>query len=161
MSVFKQPFVIFFIILLLVYIVDLLPNVIVYFDDATIENGALKIIEKSHTYGILPGRTDENFEYPGFFTDKKCFNVNNAVTITAKAGSVCFFNPHTVHGSSRNLTNQSRRAIILTYQPVNFPMLKNGRVRNCIRKPLSDNLQRSALHHRTTEINWSKDVSKL
>ena len=27
MSVFKQPFVIFFIILLLVYIVDLLPNV--------------------------------------------------------------------------------------------------------------------------------------
>ena len=111
--------------------VDLLPNVIVYFDDATLENGALHIVQKSHTKGVLPGRVNEDFEFPGFFTDKNSFNEQNAVPIIAKAGSVCFFNPHTVHGSMRNSTNQSRRAIILTYQPLNMPLLKNGRIRNC------------------------------
>jgi ectoine hydroxylase-related dioxygenase (phytanoyl-CoA dioxygenase family) len=141
--------------------VDLLPNVIIYFDDATIENGALKIIEKSHIHGILPGRTNEKFEYPGFFTDTNSFDPNDAVPIVAKAGSVCFFNPHTVHGSMRNLTNQSRRAAILTYQPLNFPMLKNGCVRNCAQGSDLHNSKKSIQLHATKTIKDIKDVSKL
>ena len=113
--------------------VDHLPNVIVYIDDATVENGALRIVKGSHKRGILPGRADEGFEFPGFFTDTSVFSDKNAVSILANAGSACFFDPHTVHGSMGNATNKSRRAIILTYQPRNFPLLKNGRIRNCVR----------------------------
>lgn len=112
--------------------VDHLPNVIVYFDDATVENGALRIVKGSHKCGVLPGRANEGFEYPGFFTDTSVFSASNAVSILANAGSACFFDPHTVHGSMGNRTNKSRRAIILTYQPRNFPLLKNGTIRNCV-----------------------------
>ena len=46
------------------------------------------------------------------------------------AGSAVFFDAHAVHGSLPNLSDLPRRAIVLTYQPAGFPMLKSGRIRN-------------------------------
>ena len=108
--------------------VDLLPNVMVTFDDATIENGCLQVIRGSHLHGCLPG-TDDGSQLGGFFTSADAFDAAQAVPMIAPAGSLIFFSPHAVHGSGANLSNQPRRAIILTYQPAGFAALKSGQPR--------------------------------
>ena len=58
------------------------------------------------------------------------FNETDAVDFHIKAGSLVFFNQHIVHGSGPNLSDQQRRAYIITYQPKDQPMLKSGVVNN-------------------------------
>ncbi len=48
--------------------VDLLPNVLLAFDDATEANGCLRVIRGSHTRGCLPGISDGS-QLGGFYTD--------------------------------------------------------------------------------------------
>jgi ectoine hydroxylase-related dioxygenase (phytanoyl-CoA dioxygenase family) len=50
--------------------------------------------------------------------------------IEVPAGSLIFFDPHLVHGSQPNRSPLPRRAIVLTYQPAGFPMLKSGGYRH-------------------------------
>lgn len=109
--------------------VDLLPNVYLAFDDATRENGCLKVIRRSHLKGCLPGTSDGS-QLGGFFTDPEVFNEDDQVYLEASAGSLVFFDPHTIHGSEPNHTGQHRRAMVMTYQPADFPALKTGRVLN-------------------------------
>jgi hypothetical protein len=109
--------------------VDQLPNVMVVLDDATADNGALRMIPGSHRQGRLPG-TDDGTQLGGFFTDPACFDESTAVTMTAPAGSLVFFSPHVVHGSLPNCSDQARRALIMTYQPAGHRLLKLDRVRN-------------------------------
>ena len=110
--------------------VDLMPNVLIYFDEATEENGPLLVVDKSHTRGILPGRKMKSDFPENFFTSKEEFCEEDIVSITAPAGSAVFFSPHIVHGSRPNLSPFPRRAIILTYQPAGHPTLKSKEVRN-------------------------------
>lgn len=109
--------------------VDRLPNVYLAFDDATEDNGCLRVIDRSHRQGCLPGTADGS-QLGGFFTDPDCFDEADAVSLALKAGSIAFFDAHTIHGSNPNLTDEARRAIVMTYQPAGFPMLKTGEVRN-------------------------------
>lgn len=109
--------------------VDLLPNVYLAFDDATRENGCLKVIDRSHLKGCLPG-TSDGTQLGGFFTDPGCFNEADEVLMEAPAGSLVFFDPHSIHGSAPNASDLPRRAIVMTYQPAGFPMLKTGKVCN-------------------------------
>jgi len=109
--------------------VDLLPNVMLAFDDAAENNGCFRVIRGSHTRGCLPG-SDDGTQLAGFFTDPDCFDKSQQVPMVVRAGSLIFFSPHLVHGSFPNHSNQPRRAIILTYQPANFPLLKSGEIRN-------------------------------
>ena len=66
----------------------------------------------------------------GFYTDKECFNIEHSVDLEAEAGSLIFFNPHLVHGSSANRSDQERRAYIITYQPTQRAALKSGEIQN-------------------------------
>ncbi|MBX3706701.1 MAG: phytanoyl-CoA dioxygenase family protein [Pseudomonadales bacterium] len=109
--------------------VDRLPNVMVLLDDASEANGALRMIPGSHRAGRLPG-TDDGTQLGGFYTDPDCFSEAAAVAMVAPAGSLVFFSPHVVHGSPPNRSAQQRRALILTYQPAGYRMLKLPRVRN-------------------------------
>jgi len=109
--------------------VDLLPNVYLAFDDATRENGCLKVIDRSHLNGCLPG-TSDGTQLGGFFTDPGCFDEADEVLMEAPAGSLVFFDPHSIHGSAPNESDRPRRAIVMTYQPADFPMLKTGQVCN-------------------------------
>ncbi len=109
--------------------VDLLPNVYLAFDDASAENGCLRVIDKSHLRGCLPGKTDGS-QLAGFFTDPACFDEKDQVLLEAPAGSLVFFDPHSIHGSEPNRSSNPRRAMVLTYQPADYPMLKTGEVRN-------------------------------
>jgi hypothetical protein len=109
--------------------VDLLPNVMLAFDEATEANGCFRAIRGSHTKGCLPG-TDNGTQLGGFYTDPGCFDESEQVPFVVPAGSLIFFNPHVVHGSLANHSDQPRRAMVLTYQPAGFPALKSGEVRN-------------------------------
>ena len=109
--------------------VDQLPNVYVAFDDATEANGCLRVIDRSHRQGCLPGTADGS-QLGGFFTDPSCFDEHDAVSLPLTAGSMVFFDAHTVHGSNPNRTRYPRRAIVMTYQPAGYPMLKTGEIRN-------------------------------
>jgi len=109
--------------------VDRLPNVYLAFDDATEANGCLRVIDRSHCSGCLPGTLDGS-QLGGFFTDPQCFDEQDAVSLTLAAGSIAFFDAHTIHGSNPNQTGEARRAMIMTYQPYGFPMLKTGEIRN-------------------------------
>jgi hypothetical protein len=111
--------------------VDHLPNVMVTFDDATLQNGCLQVIRRSHRSGCLPG-TDDGTQLGGFFTDPNCFSEQDAVAMEVPAGSLIFFSPHAIHGSGPNRSASDRRAMIVTYQPANFPALKSGQVRNIV-----------------------------
>jgi len=109
--------------------VDQLPNVMIAFDDADLDNGCFKVIAGSHLQGCLPGK-DDGTQLGGFYTNTSSFDEKDQVAMEVPAGSAIFFNPHTVHGSSANESDQPRRAIIITYQPANSPQLKSGEVRN-------------------------------
>jgi len=109
--------------------VDQLPNVMIAFDDANLKNGCFKVIAGSHRQGCLPGK-DDGTQLGGFYTNTEYFDENDQVAMQVPAGSAIFFDPHTVHGSSPNQSDEPRRAIIITYQPANFPQLKSGEIRN-------------------------------
>ncbi|MEE8079759.1 MAG: phytanoyl-CoA dioxygenase family protein [Pseudomonadales bacterium] len=111
--------------------VDRLPNVLITLDDATEANGCMRIIRGSHTNGCLPGIGDGS-QLEGFFTDPACFDETQQVPLVVAAGSLVFFHPHSVHGSQPNASDVARRALILTYQPAGFPMLKSGELRNAV-----------------------------
>ncbi len=108
--------------------VDLLPNVMVTLDDATESNGCFRVIRGSHTRGCLPGTADGT-QLGGFYTDPNAFDESQQIAIVAPAGSLIFFNAHSVHGSRPNESDDPRRAFILTYQPGGFPTLKSREIR--------------------------------
>jgi ectoine hydroxylase len=109
--------------------VDQLPNVLVAIDAASEDNGCFRVIRGSHTRGCLAGINDGS-QLGGFYTDPELFDERQQVAMAVPAGSLVFFNPHSVHGSFANLSAQPRRALVLTYQPAGYPMLKSKQVRN-------------------------------
>jgi len=109
--------------------VDRLPNVYLALDDAGEANGCLRIVRGSHVRGCLPGLSDGS-QLGGFFTDPEHFDESQQVPLKVPAGSLAFFSPHVVHGSLPNVSDRPRRAMVLTYQPGDLPMLKSGRIHN-------------------------------
>jgi len=109
--------------------VDRLPNVMLTLDRQDQYNGCFRVIRGSHQQGMLPGTRDDT-QLGGFYTDPTYFDVQHEDVLQAAAGTLIFFNPHIVHGSADNHSDTPRRALIFTYQPGGFPMLKNRQIRN-------------------------------
>ena len=109
---------------------DRLPNVMITLDDAHEGNGCFRVIRGSHQRGLLPGREGQGRLGP-LFTHPAAFDLAAQVPAIAPAGSAVFFSPHTVHGSEPNLSDEPRRAIVLTYQPSGLRTFKVDRVRRC------------------------------
>jgi ectoine hydroxylase-related dioxygenase (phytanoyl-CoA dioxygenase family) len=97
-------------------------------DAASEGNGCLRVVPGSHLHGCLPGTADGT-QLGGFYTDPAAFDETRQVAVAVPAGSLIFFHPHLVHGSRPNGSSRPRRALVLTYQPAGFPMLKSGRHR--------------------------------
>ena len=50
---------------------DFMPNALIYFDEATTENGAFQVVDKSHCRGILPGKKMKSDFPDSFFTSQE------------------------------------------------------------------------------------------
>lgn len=97
-------------------------------DDMTAANGPLKFIPRSAVHGDPGARLSlESYDYntPMSAGSKSLpFDESRAVTVTAAAGSVLFFGPYAIHGSTPNESAVPRRILINGYA---YPGA-NGRV---------------------------------
>lgn len=105
--------------------VDRLVSVQVYLDDATRENGCLWMIPGSHAHGVLPVFEDRG-TIGRLYTDLDRFEGEEPEAIEAPAGTALFFHGDVVHGSRSNRSGESRRAVVLTYQPAGHPRWNRG-----------------------------------
>jgi len=74
----------------------------IHLDETTEENGALKVIPKSHTKGVIrPESTDWNLE--------------NEFICAVKKGGAMLMKPLTLHASNRTTNGKKRRVIHLEF----------------------------------------------
>lgn len=83
-------------------------------DDATIENGCLQYIPKSHTWGLLnapelAGNMDGILE--GLSKEQR--SNFNPIPVELNAGHATFHHPLLLHGSYENKSDMPRRAFVL------------------------------------------------
>jgi ectoine hydroxylase len=93
---------------------------VVFLDDATAANGALRVIPGSHRLG--PARRDPN-DPTGFLADAASLDVDHEVVLELPAGSAVFFGAFLVHRSSPNRSPSHRRALLPSFQPAGRPRL--------------------------------------
>jgi ectoine hydroxylase-related dioxygenase (phytanoyl-CoA dioxygenase family) len=84
-------------------------------DDATIENGCLQYIERSHKWGLLPKPViaGELHGIKNFLDNKQKKAFEKPAFTEVKAGEAIFHHPLTLHGSGENKSNQPRRAFVI------------------------------------------------
>lgn len=98
----------------------------VHLDDATEENGCLRVIPGSHRLGPLPeigeSKALDSAEYP----------MERGLPVPAKAGDVLLFNYLTIHGSGVNSSERPRRNVLFQYRdPSDEPLVpEDGRERH-------------------------------
>jgi ectoine hydroxylase len=100
--------------------VDRLVSVGLYLDDATQKNGCLWMMAGSHRHGFLPGQKSGE-TMASLYTDVDALEDRRPVAAEGPAGTVLVFHADIVHGSEPNRTNESRRAVLFTYQPPGLP----------------------------------------
>lgn len=97
-------------------------------DDMTETNGPLKFIPRSAIHQDAPSRlSTDSYDYSKPMTTglmSQWFDESQAVTVTGCAGSVLFFGPYAIHGSTSNESSMPRRILINGYA---YPGA-NGRV---------------------------------
>ena len=84
-------------------------------DDATIDNGCLNYIPKSHKWNLLNkiGLSGNMDSLKDLLTDDQKKEYDKKVSIEMPKGYGSFHHPLMVHGSYENKSNQSRRAFVL------------------------------------------------
>lgn len=80
----------------------------IHLDETTAENGALRVIPKSHLKGIY---RPENFDLPKEFE----------VICNVSAGGIMIMRPLLLHASSRTTNNQARRVIHIEFSNQTLP----------------------------------------
>jgi len=87
-------------------------TVSIYLDKATIENGCMQIIKKSHVDGI------KNHNKNGIFQGKVMEKVDedDIEYIEASAGTAIFMHCMSLHSSTKNKSKKSRRTLIMSYR---------------------------------------------
>jgi ectoine hydroxylase-related dioxygenase (phytanoyl-CoA dioxygenase family) len=85
-------------------------------DDATIENGCLWIIPRSHQSGYLyPQRPHGNEDEFDFAPESFGFEESEEIPVEVKSGAVVFFNGHLLHRSRKNRSDIYRRVLVNHY----------------------------------------------
>ena len=103
-------------------------------DDATLENGCVRVIPSSHKLGLI-NHYDKNGVFTGIVQDYPSFDERTEVALPAKAGSVIFWHSLTLHASHPNRTERPRRALVIEYKNPAHRLLtgsfsSRGEVRN-------------------------------
>jgi ectoine hydroxylase-related dioxygenase (phytanoyl-CoA dioxygenase family) len=85
-------------------------------DDATIDNGCLRVIPGSHRTGYLyPQRDHANDDEFDGAQESYGFDDAGEVPVEVKAGDVVFFNGYLLHRSHKNRSNGYRRVLVNHY----------------------------------------------
>jgi len=87
-------------------------------DDATLENGCMRMVPGSHRWGVHPGLSGKEDFSPAY--DPKLLPEGAAVIVEpveVRAGECSFHHCLTWHGSAVNLSPRPRRAIAVHYMP--------------------------------------------
>lgn len=84
-------------------------------DDASVENGCLHYIPKSHKWGLLdaPSLAGNMNGLMDYLNEEQKEQFKNPVAIELKKGYATFHHPLMVHGSYENKSQMSRRAFVL------------------------------------------------
>lgn len=93
--------------------------VLMYLDDADVENGCLQVIPGRHNGRLLDHSKD------GYFVGKivEPVDESEAVPLEGKAGTAIFMNCMTPHASVTNRSNRPRRTLILSFRAADcFPI---------------------------------------
>ena len=91
---------------------------ILFLDDSTVENGALRVLAGSHLLGPVPRDPSDP---TGFLADPARLYTSAETLVDAPAGSLLFLPSTLVHCSSANTSAAQRRAILLSLQPAGRP----------------------------------------
>jgi ectoine hydroxylase-related dioxygenase (phytanoyl-CoA dioxygenase family) len=85
-------------------------------DDATVENGTLWVIPKSHKKGYLyPQKENTNNEDFDYTQESYGFDSSEEIPVEVPAGSVVFFNGYLLHRSAKNRSQNYRRVLVNHY----------------------------------------------
>jgi len=91
-------------------------------DEATCENGCLRILPGSHRAAV---EHDQARNVPGFGNRldpaERGLDMSRAVTLPAHPGTGIFFHDLTLHASLPNRSGKDRRALIITYRDLSQP----------------------------------------
>jgi len=84
-------------------------------DDASIDNGCLHYVPRSHRWDLLPitGLAGDMDAIKEVLTPDQWHDFNNPVPIEIKKGYATFHHPLLVHGSFANSTDRQRRATVI------------------------------------------------
>lgn len=79
-------------------------------NDATLENGCMRVIPGSHKQGVIEHKHARDFQI-----DESAVDVSQEVCVPLKKGGVLFFHSLTLHATSPNESPYPRRAMIVSY----------------------------------------------
>jgi len=107
---------------------DQLITVVLYLDEATVENGCLRFIPSSHKHKLMERQSGSEH-----FIEMEDPSI--AVDAPGKAGSLVFFSCYTAHHSYPNISKKGRRALLLTYNSISdgdtYPVYKGKHAQRC------------------------------
>jgi phytanoyl-CoA hydroxylase len=78
-------------------------------DDATLENGCMRVLPGSHTWGIM-----EHKHLADYQVDESELDTSGEVAVPLKAGGCLFFHSKLLHATAPNLSPHPRRSIIVS-----------------------------------------------
>jgi len=112
-----------------------LVNAVVFLDDIAPDNGPIQLIAGSHVAGSIPTQvcahagtqrevvTGDRYTLSDEYV-AQLRKGDGQVTALGKRGSVLYFHPNLIHGSTGNASSQDRRLLLITYCDVhNRPTL--------------------------------------
>ncbi|GIX07319.1 MAG: L-proline 4-hydroxylase [Candidatus Poribacteria bacterium] len=79
-------------------------------DDATLENGCMRIIPGSHLWGLLEHKRIRDFQ-----VDESTLDRSGEVAVPLHRGGVLFFHSLVLHATDDNLSDRPRKAMIVSY----------------------------------------------
>ncbi len=92
-------------------------------DDATVDNGCLRVIPGSHLAATLypSSEHDKTDEFDP--TPESCgFDESGEIAVELRAGSVLFFNGYLLHRSRKNSSGRYRRSLVNHYMSTQSPL---------------------------------------
>lgn len=91
---------------------------ILFLDDASVENGAIRVLPGSHTNGPAPRDPNDSTH---FLADPARIDASRERPVEVAAGGLLLFPSLMLHRSSPNLSTHQRRAMLLSFQPAGRP----------------------------------------